>query len=190
MVSSDFSMNIPIKTTMNLQLHYTYSDQPSKMAVIEGTNTNYPNKSQLGRISYEFIKQNGKTVTKESIVTFSTIFMARQKHYKHYDQFNSKPRRRMPPRNSHWKEKKDMLSHKSCTATISTNSSSSDWYTYSKDRVISPWMCALSSTSMSRFRSSLSFSPSSSSLPFSDCLTVLSSLEIIVLLFVDCRPGW
>ena len=105
MVGSDFSMNIPIKTTMNLQLHYTYSDQPSKMAVLEGTSTNYPNKSQLGRISYEFIKQNEKkkkkTVTKESIVTFSTIFMARQKHYKHYGQFNSKPRRRMPPRNSH-----------------------------------------------------------------------------------------
>ena len=65
MVGSDFSMNIPIKTTMNLQLHYTYSDQPSKMAVLEGTSTNYPNKSQLGRISYEFIKQNEKKKKKQ-----------------------------------------------------------------------------------------------------------------------------
>lgn len=52
---------------MNLQLHYTYSDQPSKMAVLEGTSTNYPNKSQLGRISYEFIKQNEKKNSDERI---------------------------------------------------------------------------------------------------------------------------
>lgn len=47
MVRSDFSMDIPIKTTLNLQLHYTRISH-LKWPSLKGTNTNYLNKSQIG----------------------------------------------------------------------------------------------------------------------------------------------
>lgn len=48
MVRSDFSMDIPIKITLNLQLHYIQISH-LKWPSLKGTNTNYPKKSQLGR---------------------------------------------------------------------------------------------------------------------------------------------
>lgn len=86
-------------------------------------------------ISKELIKQDEKPKIKASVVTSSTIFMAWQKHH---GQLNSRFGRRMPQGTVIEKKTVDTLSHKSCTATISTNPISLDWYTYSKDRVISP----------------------------------------------------
>lgn len=60
-----------------------YSDQPSKMAVIEREQTPItPTKVNLdGRISKGFINQDGKKGTKKSIVPSSTIFIPWQKHH-------------------------------------------------------------------------------------------------------------
>lgn len=58
MVGSDFSMDIPIKTTLNLQLHYTRTSH-LKWPSLKGTNTDYPNKSQFGRKDIKWIHKSG-----------------------------------------------------------------------------------------------------------------------------------